>query len=269
MRDQGFRPRQGLVAEVGVADDVHDQRMRRQRRRGVPIFDVNHRDGEQTVIQPLSRRHVAQPHRSEQQHRRGRPDSPIALSHDRAPGEALSKMRRRPFVPERSEYARQSLMSLRKIGIEVERRFVLFPRLFEFAILDQYIAEVDPSDRMGRMAAHRLAIAGARRGAMSAGEGERAEIVQRLEMGRVEPQRLDKGRLRRLVVAAPGQSAGAPHGLVDLAVRVQHRISTAWSPAYHPVGSRIQPPRESGASGDAASQLCYWTFPQRRPILPC
>ncbi len=24
-----------------------------------------------------------------------------------------------------------------------------------------------------------------------------------------------------------------------------------------------------GASGDAASQLCYWTFPQRRPILPC
>jgi hypothetical protein len=90
----------------------------------------------------LSRRHVAQPHRSQQQHRRGRPDSPIAHLHDRAPGEALPKMRRRPLVRERGKYARYSLMSLRKIGIEVERRFVLFPRLFEFAILDQYIAEL-------------------------------------------------------------------------------------------------------------------------------
>src|SRR5271167_495067 len=99
------------------------------------------------------------------------------------------------------------------------------------------------------MAAHRLAIAGARRGAMAAGEGERAEIVQRLEMGRIEPQRLDEGHLRRLVVTAPGQSAGAHHGLVDLAVRVQHRISTRARPRIIPSAWKFNPRANPTASG--------------------
>ncbi len=102
-------------------------------------------------------------------------------------------------------------MRLRKIGIDFERRQVMSLRGGVIAVLAQNIGEIDAPDRVPRMALHRLAIGGARCGAVAAGVGQRSQIVQRVETSGIEAQRFEVGLLRRLVVAAHGETAGVFH----------------------------------------------------------
>ncbi len=67
LRQQAFGAIQVPGAEVGVANGVDDQVVRRQRRPGEEEFGENFGHGVAAVVDPAARRHIAEPCRNQQQ----------------------------------------------------------------------------------------------------------------------------------------------------------------------------------------------------------
>ena len=71
------------------------------------------------------------------------------------------------------------------------------------------------ADRMKRMKPHRLGVEGARGRSVSAGDGEGAKLIQRVEMRRIETQDIHVGVPGSVILAADGEAAGTFERLTE------------------------------------------------------
>ena len=90
-----------------------------------------------------------------------------------------------------------------------KRRFEMQARPVQFADREQQVRQIDMAVGIARMMPHRLAEQRARRLAMPGLERQRAEIVERAEIGRVTADQLEIVALGLLEAALFAQQAGA------------------------------------------------------------
>ena len=219
LRNNCRRMLQGSVAQLGVTDGVDYQGMRRQGRGSRVEVGIDRCDGEDPVVDPGPGGDVAAAGGDQQQQGHAGCGAAIALYHDGTFGEAGLPMHVRGRIAKLGQHPGEALMRLGTGGVGGERGSVVLAGAGEFTILGQHIAEGDVPDRVGRMVVHRLGEGAAGGGAMTAGEGERAEFLPCGEAGRVQAQRLEVGLLRRFVVAACDVRAGTLQCCMVRAVR--------------------------------------------------
>jgi hypothetical protein len=122
----------------------------------------------------------------------------------------------RAVETELGQHPGHALMGLVQVGIDGKRRFVMEPRADGIVVLAQHIGEIHPHDLVAGVMRDRLAVGGARRGAESSGQGERAELVEREEIRRILPQHVEIRPLGSLVVRLGYERSGALQGIEDL-----------------------------------------------------
>ncbi len=204
--DNAAGARQRSSAQIGVADGVEDQGVRRQRQRRVVVLGVERRDGEDRVVEQRTGGDVAAAGRDQQQHRHAGPLAAEGLRRKAAGAEGLAPMLGRQLrLAQRRQHAGQALMGGGERRLGTHGRLEFGPRGVKLAALDQQIAEIDPRGRVVRMAEDGLLIGGPRRRAVAAAQRQPRQLQQRRQGGRIAPQHVEVGALGGLVGRGPGK----------------------------------------------------------------
>ncbi len=190
---------QRRLAEVGVADGIEDQLVRRQPGLWVEMIGDNDGRQEARVVEEQTGRNVAAARGDQLQQPHRRLVAAVWQRRDGAAAKALVEMLPRTrAVAEIGEHGAEPLVRRRLIRIDPQRRLVMFARFLITAGAQQEIGEVDMRHRIAGMVQDRFRIDPAG-GVDRAHLGQqRPEFVQRAEIGRRLPQDRDKGVLRVL-----------------------------------------------------------------------
>lgn len=134
---------------------------------------------------------------------------------DRMSSKAFPSMQGGGFVTALGQDAPQTLMCLRKIGIDVKRGLELLACAVDIFALKQQITKIDSSGSIAGMTPHRLLPSGACGCPVAGGIGEASKTVQSLEQRRISSKYGEPHIRRGLVFSVPVQAAGPLQRCLD------------------------------------------------------
>ena len=202
--------------EIGVADRVEDQVVRRQGFGG--IEEIGDQDGRavDALVDQEAGRNIASGGRDheEQPHAAARA-VPRKLD-EIAVAKALTAVPRRRFVVAAlGQNACHALMRLGQVRRARERDLIVRAGRRDIAFVEQHVGEIDPRQGSVGMPCHRLAVARARGAQVSGRVEEGSEIVERAKMRSVLRQHGEIVAPRLVEPAKRGQNPGAANARLE------------------------------------------------------
>ncbi len=183
------------------------------------------------------------------------------------------------FVAEFGQHIREPLMRLRMARVQAQSSFIVLAGGRELAAFVEHIAQVYVAHGIAGMARHGLRVGGARRGAISAGVQQRAQIVQREPVRGLARQHIEicvsRFRSPAHFVQQTGalESRGQRAGIGDLAVRSRRRFPRACGAdprslrlvSWRVPGPRSFPPEGRSRGGRCGDSRWPREWPGARP----
>ena len=219
MRQHRLGPRQGGVAQIGVADRVEHDGVRRQLLCRIVEVGIKRDDREGPVVENILCRNVAAARRNRQQNRHRGRAAAIGLNNNRMPGKALLPMGfRGGGVTEFCQGPGQPLVRLVKLRLGRKRGLKLRSRTGEVVSFVKQIAEVDAPRGIARMMVHSLPVSRVRGGW---GSLANASVPSSFSAAKwVASQYLQIGGLRLVIPSGRGEPARLREKCSD---RIGHR----------------------------------------------